>query len=56
MSGFLNGALLVVPLLAAARLLLFCLALVAHHRWRIPVASIERLIRACFPQRKRDRC
>jgi hypothetical protein len=56
MSGFLNGTLVVVSVFTAARLLLFCVALLAHHRWRIPVATIERLITACFlPRRSTSR-
>jgi hypothetical protein len=46
---YLSGALLAASVLCRA--LLFCLALFAHHRWRIPIADLERLILACFPRR-----
>jgi hypothetical protein len=49
--GMLTG----IVLLNAARLTVFCLALRAHRKWHIPLADLEKLIRACFPHRSRGR-
>jgi hypothetical protein len=47
-----GGLVLAVTIAQLARLLLFCLALLAHRRWRIPVSDLVRLVSAC---RHRDR-
>ncbi|MBB5154452.1 hypothetical protein [Saccharopolyspora phatthalungensis] len=46
-------ALIVLVLGFLSRFLLFGVSLLAHHRWRIPIKDIERLIRACYPRRPR---
>jgi hypothetical protein len=34
---------------SAGRLVLFCVTVVTHLRWKVPVATLERLLRASAP-------
>jgi hypothetical protein len=40
-------ALVSVAVLTAGRLALFVFVLIAHRRWKVPVNTLERLLRAC---------
>lgn len=55
MAAWVGGVIAVLTAITQSRLLLFFVAVLAHKRWQIPIADLEKLIRLC-QERRRPPC
>jgi hypothetical protein len=52
MAAWVGGVIAILTAITQSRLLLFFVALLAHKRWHIPIADLEKLVRLCRERRR----